>query len=97
MCDGRLDCTDGSDEVGCSVTASVSNAGPLTCRFGSKLCRDGSDCVMYSHICDGEVDCKDKSDEEGCDLQCNPGRIRYISDIKILLYMYRILNDTKNA
>lgn len=75
VCDGRADCTDGSDEMGCSEAAKPENAAALTCRLGSKLCKDSSDCVMHTHVCDGEVDCKDGSDEEGCDLQCSPGQM----------------------
>lgn len=75
MCDGRSDCTDGSDETDCPAAAVPKTAAALNCRLGSKLCKDGSDCVMHTHVCDGEVDCKDGSDEEGCDLQCNPGQM----------------------
>lgn len=47
--------------------------GPLRCSFGSKLCRDRTDCVLYNHVCDGEFDCKDGSDEDECPVQCESG------------------------
>ncbi|XP_047448033.1 very low-density lipoprotein receptor [Mugil cephalus] len=43
----------------------------LKCNLGSKLCKDGSECVSYNHVCDGEVDCEDSSDEEDCESQCS--------------------------
>ncbi|KAK7895332.1 hypothetical protein WMY93_020657 [Mugilogobius chulae] len=39
---------------------------------GVKRCKDGLQCVMYSHVCDGEKDCKDGSDEDDCVTDCKP-------------------------
>ena len=73
-CDGRSDCVDGSDEVGCPTVASkTSVVAPLRCHLGTKRCKDGTECVLLSHVCDGEVDCKDGSDEEECEHQCSAG------------------------
>uniref|UniRef100_A0A671K6H9 Si:dkey-88l16.3 n=1 Tax=Sinocyclocheilus anshuiensis TaxID=1608454 RepID=A0A671K6H9_9TELE len=82
LCDGEKDCVDAIDEANCgtppitgpSVTDHASL--PLKCPLGSKACRDGKECVLYSHVCDGEKDCKDGSDERNCERKCKKGQFQ---------------------
>ncbi|KAM8873175.1 uncharacterized protein ACB058_004818 isoform 2-T2 [Synchiropus picturatus] len=77
QCDGKMDCSDGSDEKGCpDITRPGSQEPVLTCRLGTRLCGDGSECVLNSHVCDGEKDCPDGSDEQGCQESCKKGEFQ---------------------
>lgn len=53
LCDGRLDCDDGTDETGCD------------CPPASLRCADGL-CVAAAARCDTVADCADGSDELDC-------------------------------
>uniref|UniRef100_A0A8C7RPG1 EGF-like domain-containing protein n=1 Tax=Oncorhynchus mykiss TaxID=8022 RepID=A0A8C7RPG1_ONCMY len=77
VCDGRAHCHDGSDEIGCPTIAAPTPQTAVKCLMGSRLCKDGRECVLHSHVCDGEVDCKDGSDEQDCELLLKCGEFQW--------------------
>ncbi|RWS31706.1 low-density lipoprotein receptor-related protein 4-like protein [Leptotrombidium deliense] len=72
-CDGDIDCSDSSDEIGCE--------NPI-CSKEHFICSSGR-CILKQWWCDGDNDCGDNSDEDDCEprtcdssaeFQCSNGR-----------------------
>lgn len=54
-CDGNPDCSDHSDEEGCSHAVACP----------TKLhCEHSRECLLPEWLCDGQQDCRDGSDEK---------------------------------
>ncbi|XP_065579048.1 basement membrane-specific heparan sulfate proteoglycan core protein-like isoform X5 [Artemia franciscana] len=64
VCDGTLDCADGSDELRCPTSG-------VGCEPNEFQCNNRR-CVLKTWRCDGDDDCGDNSDERSCD-QSPPG------------------------
>ncbi|XP_075157166.1 putative vitellogenin receptor yl isoform X2 [Haematobia irritans] len=70
MCDGKQDCTDGSDEIAGCINAQANCAG-FFC--------DNKRCLESKRwICDGNDDCGDGSDEKNCADKCIPEMDKFL-------------------
>ncbi len=77
VCDKRIDCADGEDEL--------SSACKQHCEGSDRyLCRDKTDCIPSHLMCDGDFDCRDGSDESRPPCDCLSGYIRCNDESKCI-------------
>ncbi|XP_063241894.1 basement membrane-specific heparan sulfate proteoglycan core protein isoform X7 [Bacillus rossius redtenbacheri] len=67
VCDGREDCSDGSDEMRCN---------PIGCEPNEFRCNNKK-CVLKTWMCDADDDCGDNSDEANCATNAPGSPCRY--------------------
>ncbi len=72
VCDGRINCKDGSDERDCLN---------IKCFPGGRKCANKMECVLEDDICDGIADCLDGSDEL-CAAPCLQGNLHHNTIVK---------------
>ncbi|KYO22481.1 transmembrane protease serine 7 isoform D [Alligator mississippiensis] len=66
QCDGRQDCSDGSNELDCGCSPEESNCASKNCSPYAYKCSNGKCSMKPNPECDGIRDCADGSDEVNC-------------------------------
>ena len=79
-CDGYPECSDSSDEDGCSYSK---------CEAWQFACRSSKQCLLLSQRCDGKPQCSDSSDEADCPPCIDPDTFR-CADEKRCVHRSRI-------
>jgi hypothetical protein len=67
VCDGQIDCLDGSDETRCNM---------FGCQPNEFRCSNKK-CILKTWVCDGQDDCGDNFDEQNCDQKLSDSRCLY--------------------
>ncbi|KAL3314317.1 hypothetical protein Ciccas_007064 [Cichlidogyrus casuarinus] len=67
-CDGKSDCIDSSDELGCHIISSSPSSPSSPCASNEFYCgpNDMTPCIPESWKCDGSSECANGRDEQGC-------------------------------
>eukprot|EP00729_Bicosta_minor_P014518 gene14518-33975_t len=63
QCNSIRDCSDGSDEDGCTTTTTTTTK---QCSETERRCATGGQCIHFRDFCDGVEHCSDGSDEKDC-------------------------------
>uniref|UniRef100_A0A3B4AFS8 Uncharacterized protein n=1 Tax=Periophthalmus magnuspinnatus TaxID=409849 RepID=A0A3B4AFS8_9GOBI len=66
VCDGEVDCKDGSDEEDCATDCKSGLCIINITFYRSFQCAHGKRCIPKEQVCDGQSDCQDRSDEMNC-------------------------------
>ncbi|XP_060879809.1 basement membrane-specific heparan sulfate proteoglycan core protein isoform X8 [Metopolophium dirhodum] len=67
VCDGQIDCLDGSDETRCNM---------FGCQPNEFRCSNKK-CILKTWVCDGQDDCGDNFDEQNCEQRVSDSRCLY--------------------
>ncbi|CAH1238844.1 OTOGL [Branchiostoma lanceolatum] len=83
LCDGSVDCEDGTDELDCPTTTlpPTTTTSTVSIMTTSGVCDDTMfvcsilyQCIPLAYLCDGEVECEDGTDEVNCTATCLPSQ-----------------------